>query len=106
MLLINDYTIMTRVVFLRHKSKPFEKFKAFKSLVENDTDLKIKFLRSNNGGEFTSNDFEEFCKTLGIRRRYSTAETPHQNGVVERKNIHVQGIARTMLNESRVSDNF
>ena len=58
MLLINDYTRMTWVVFLRHKSEPFENFKAFKALVENDTDQKIKCLRSDNGGEFTSNEFE------------------------------------------------
>jgi hypothetical protein len=60
MLLIDDYTRMTWVSFLKNKSEAFEKFKAFKALVENETDLKIKCLRSDNGGEFTSNEFEEF----------------------------------------------
>jgi len=58
MLLIDDYTRMTWFAFLKKKSEAFENFKAFKALVENDIDLKIKCLRSNNGGEFTSNEFE------------------------------------------------
>ena len=50
MLLIDDYTRMTCVSFLMHKLEYFGKFKSFKALVENETDLKIKFLRSDNGG--------------------------------------------------------
>jgi hypothetical protein len=42
MLIIDDYTRMTRVYFLKEKSEAFEKFKAFKTYVENETDLKIK----------------------------------------------------------------
>ena len=49
MLLIDDYTRMTTVCFLKKKSEAFEWFKIF-----NETDLKIKTLRSDNGGEFTS----------------------------------------------------
>ena len=89
MLLINDYTRMTCVSFLKNKSKAFETFKAFKYLVENKTDLKIKFLRLDDGGDFTSNEFEEFCETCGIKRQYATARTPQQNGVVEINNRHV-----------------
>jgi hypothetical protein len=54
MLIIDDYTRMTWVYFLKEKYEAFEKFKAFKTYVENETDLKIKCLRSDNGGEFTS----------------------------------------------------
>jgi hypothetical protein len=54
MLLIDDYTRMTRVCFLKKKSEAFECFRIFKEMVENETDLKIKCLRSDNGGEFTS----------------------------------------------------
>ena len=43
--------------FLKKKYKEFEKFKAFKALVENETDLKIKHLRSDNGGEFPLDEF-------------------------------------------------
>jgi hypothetical protein len=54
MLIINDYTRMTWVYFLKEKSEAFEKFKAFNNSVYNETYLKIKCLRSANGGEFTS----------------------------------------------------
>jgi transposase InsO family protein len=85
MLLIDDYTRMTWVCFLKKKSKAFECFRVFKELVENETDLKIKCLRSDNGGEFTSNEFRDFCEEQGIKRQFSTTRTPQQNGVVERK---------------------
>jgi transposase InsO family protein len=106
MLIIDDYTRMTWVYFLREKSEAFEKFKAFKAYVENETDLKIKCLRSDNGGEFTSNEFNKFCEDHGIKRQFSAPRTPQQNGVVERKNIIVQEAARTMLNEAKLPDKF
>jgi hypothetical protein len=53
MLLVDDYTRMTTVCFLRNKSEDFENFEVYKKMVENEMYLKIKCLRSNNGGEFT-----------------------------------------------------
>ena len=75
-------------------------------MVENETDMKIKCLRSDNGGEFTYNEFNEFCETHGIKRQFSTARTPRQNGVVERKNRTAQEATRTMLNEAKLSDAY
>ena len=57
MLLINDYIGMTWVCFLKKKSESFKHFTMFKEMVENETELKIKTLRSDNGSEFTSNEF-------------------------------------------------
>jgi transposase InsO family protein len=103
-LFIDDYTRMTWVSFLKEKSEAFKKFKAFKAHVENETDLKIKCLRSDNGGEFTSDEFNEFCETHGIKRHFSAPRTPQQNGVAERKNRIVQEAAKTMLNEAKLPD--
>ena len=75
-------------------------------MVENESGMKIKCLRSDNGGEFTSNEFNEFCEGHEIKRQFSVAKTPQQNGVVERKNRTVQEATRTMLNEVKLSDSF
>jgi transposase InsO family protein len=106
MLLIDDYTRITWVTFFKEKYEAFEKFKSFKALVENETDLKIKCLRSNKGGEFTFYEFDEFCENHGIKRHFSIASTPNQNGVVERKNKIVQEMAKTMLNEAKLPNTF
>ena len=66
--------------------------------------MKIKCLRSNNGGEFTSNEFNEFFETLGIKRQFSSPKSPEQNGIVKRKKSTVQEAARTMLNEAKLPD--
>ena len=75
-------------------------------MVENETHMKIKCLISDNGGEFTSNEFNEFCETHGIKRQFSAAKTPQQNGVVVRKNRTVQEATRTMLKEAKLLDSF
>jgi len=106
MLLIDDYTRMTTVSFLEKKSKEFECFKIYKELVENQTDLKIKCLKSDNGKEFTSKLFQQYCDKNGIKRQFSIAQTPPQNGVVERKNRTVQEMGRIMLKDSKVDEKF
>jgi transposase InsO family protein len=55
-------------------------------MVENEMDSRIKCLRSDNGGEFTSKKFMDYCSSNGIKIQFSVARTPQQNGVVERKN--------------------
>jgi hypothetical protein len=106
MYIVDDYTRLTWVFFLKEKSEAFEKFKTFKALVENETNLKIKCLRSDNGGEFISKEFTQLCENHGIKRHFSTPRTPQQNGVVERKNIIGQEATRTMLNEAKLPENF
>jgi hypothetical protein len=106
MLLVDDYTRMTAVFFLKNKSEAFENFKIYKEMVENEMDSKIKCLRYDNGGEFTSKEFMDYCNSHGIKRKFFVARTPQQNGVVERKNMTVQEMARTMLMDSKLTDIF
>ena len=73
---IDDFSRNTWIYFLRNKSKVFDIFKEFKALVENQTEKKIKALRTDNGGEFCKKEFEELCKKCGIARQKTTSYTP------------------------------
>jgi transposase InsO family protein len=75
-------------------------------MVENEMNSKIKCLRSDNGGEFTSKEFIDYCSSHGIKRQFFVARTPQHNGVVERKIGTVQEMARTMLIDSKLTDIF
>ncbi len=75
----------------------FDKFKAYKALVETQTGMKIKTLRSDNGGEFVSKNFDDFWRECGIQRRTSAPSTPQQNGVAERTNRTIMECARSMI---------
>ena len=80
---IDDFLRKTWIYLLKGKSEYFSKFIEYKSLVENQTDMKIKTLRSDNGGEFNSEEFQELSRESGIKRELSTPYNPQQNVVVE-----------------------
>jgi IS30 family transposase len=69
------------VYFLNKKSDCFSKFVAWKALAEKQTRNQVKALRFDNGSEFVSAQFKEFCKREGIHRQYtiphSTAKWSH-----------------------------
>jgi len=76
MVLVDDYTRMTCICLLKKKLEAFERFRIFKELVENETDMKIKCLRSDNGEKIISNEFMDYCEEHGIKRQFPTAHTP------------------------------
>ena len=96
---IDDFSRKTWVYFMKNKDEVFNKFKEFKALIENHTEKKIKTFRSDNGEEFTSNEFKELCKESRIKRELSTPYNPQQNGVVQRKNRTIMEAAREMLHD-------
>ncbi len=63
---IDDFLRKTHVYFLKAKGEVFDKFKAYKALVENQIGMKIKTLRLDNGGEFMSKKFDNFLDECGI----------------------------------------
>jgi len=81
---IDDFSRKIHVYLLKVKGEVFDKFKAYKALVENQTGMKIKTLRSDNGGEFVSKKFDDFLHGCRIKRQTSAPYTPQQNGVAER----------------------
>ena len=68
--------------------------------------MKILKVRSDHGGEFENELFELFCEKHGIIHEFSSARTPQQNGVVERKNRSLQEMARTMFHENNLAKHF
>ena len=75
---IDDYSRKTWIYFLKNKSEVFGKFKEFKSLIENISEKTIKTLREDNGGEYTSKEFEAFCKESRIKRELTTPYNPNR----------------------------
>ena len=68
---------------MKHKSETFEKFKEFQSEVKNHRNKKIKFLRSDRGGEYLSYEFGLQLKQCGIVSQLTLPRTPQRNGVSE-----------------------
>ncbi|GJR76974.1 putative ribonuclease H-like domain-containing protein [Tanacetum coccineum] len=76
------------------------------SCIENLIDLKVKVIRCDNGTEFKNKVMNQFCEMKGIKREFSVARTPQQNGVAERKNRTLIEAARTMLADSKLTTTF
>ncbi|GJW16837.1 putative ribonuclease H-like domain-containing protein [Tanacetum coccineum] len=94
------------VFFLRTKDETSRILKDFIRQIENQLNQKVKTIRCDNGTEFKNMDFIEFCGSKGIKREYSNARTPQQNGVAERKNRTLIEAARTMLADSFLPNTF
>ncbi|GJV46266.1 putative ribonuclease H-like domain-containing protein [Tanacetum coccineum] len=96
----------TWVFFLTTKDETSEILKNFIKEIENLVDKKVKIIRSDNGTEFKNKVMDDFCREKGIKREYSVAKTPQQNGVAERRNMTLIKAARTMLADSKLPTTF
>ncbi|GJY03658.1 putative ribonuclease H-like domain-containing protein [Tanacetum coccineum] len=102
----DDYSKFTWVFFLATKDETSEILKNFIKEIENLVDKKVKIIRCDNGTEFKNKVMDDFCREKGIRREYSVARTPQQNGVAERRNRTLIEAARTMLADSKLPTTF
>jgi transposase InsO family protein len=104
---IDDHSRFTVVYFLQRKSEVLSKFQEFINTYEKTTSNKVKELnvlttvRSDNGGEYTSNEFATYCTGKGISRQFTNPDTPQQNGVSERYNRTIMEGVRSMLYHSK-----
>ena len=89
-------------MYLKEKSKSFQKFKWYLARVEKETRKKLKCIRIDRGREFISNEFNEFYIERGIKRQVSALGTPQQNGIAERRNRYIIDCARTLMIENNV----
>jgi transposase InsO family protein len=99
---IDDLSRKVWIYMLKINVDVFIVFKQFRDLVEKRTGRSIKCLRTDNGGEFTSMEFENYCKEFGIDRNKTIAYTPQQNGVVECMNMTHLGRARSILSNANM----
>ena len=74
--------------------------------MENQIGKKIKRLRTDNGLEFCSSEFDQFCKDTGIARHHTVRHTLQQNGVAERMNQTLPERARCMLSNAKLDRRF
>ena len=73
---IDDYSRRNWVYPMKHKHQVLDIFVEWKKKVELQTGRKVKTLRSDNGGEYKSDPFLQFCRDHGIRRHFTVRETP------------------------------
>ncbi|GKD40490.1 ribonuclease H-like domain-containing protein, partial [Tanacetum coccineum] len=94
------------VLFLATKDETSGILKSFITGIENQINHKVKIIRCDNGTEFNNNDMNQFYGMKGIKREFSVARTPQQNGVAERKNRTLIEAPRTMLADSLLPTTF
>ncbi|GKB88241.1 retrovirus-related pol polyprotein from transposon TNT 1-94 [Tanacetum coccineum] len=106
LVIIDEYLRYTWVYILRKKSQEHEMIVSFVRMVENQNDVKVKQIRTDNETEFRNHELESYCNEKGISQNFSSPYTPEQNGVAERRNKTLIEVARTMLNRSVLSKHF
>ncbi|GJS38979.1 putative ribonuclease H-like domain-containing protein [Tanacetum coccineum] len=102
----DDYSRFTWVFFLASKDETSGILKNFITEIENLVDKKVKIIRCDNGTEFKNRVMSEFCEQKGIKREFSIARTPQQNGITKRRNRILIEAARTMLADFKLPTTF
>ncbi|KAI3757461.1 hypothetical protein L6452_04998 [Arctium lappa] len=106
LVIVDDYSRFTWVYFIRTKDETSGLIKSFILRIENQTNQKVKVIRSDNGTEFKNHDLNTFCEEKGIERQYSAPRTPQQNGVAERRNRTLIETVRSLLADSKLPITF
>ncbi|PIK61473.1 hypothetical protein BSL78_01598 [Apostichopus japonicus] len=94
----DDYSGLVFVYFLRSKSDSVTAFNQF--LADCSPIGRVRRLRCDNGGEFTSKEFTSLLREKGIKQEFSSPESPHQNGTAERYWRTLFEMARCLLLEA------
>lgn len=81
---------------IAHKSEAISVFDEYKIKVENQLGRTMKVLGTDRGGEYTSNEFDEYCKKNSIQHQLTMAYMPQQNGVAKRCNRTLMKMCRSM----------
>jgi len=106
LVVVDDFSRYTLTIFLHSKGETYSEFKNLAKRLQNTCCRNIGAIRSDHGGEFQNEKFNNFCNKLGIFHNFFAPRTPPQNGVVERKNRSLEELVRTILSESSLPKCF
>ncbi|GKE48443.1 retrovirus-related pol polyprotein from transposon TNT 1-94 [Tanacetum coccineum] len=106
LVIVDEYSRYIWVHFLKKKSQAPEVIMSFIRMVENQNDVKVKQIRTDNRTEFRNHELESFYDEKEISQNFSSPCTPKQNGVAERKNRNLIEVVRKMLNGLVLSKHF
>ena len=73
---VDDFSRKRWIFFMQKKDQTFSMFYEFKALVEKESRKQVKALMSDNGGEYISNEFKNFCSKEGIQRELIVPHNP------------------------------
>lgn len=102
----DDFSRYGYVYLMKHKSESFEKFKEFQNEVQNQLGKTIKALRSDRGGEYLSQTFNDHLRECGIVSQLTPPGTPQLNGVSERRNQTLLDMVRSMMSHADLPLSF
>ena len=91
---------------MQRKSETFGKFKEFLAKAEKQLGKSLKTLRSDRGGEYLDNEFEDYLLEHGIVSQLTAPRTPQQNGVADRRNRTLLDMVRSMMSYSSLPPSF
>nr|GEV01008.1 hypothetical protein [Tanacetum cinerariifolium] len=103
---LQHFNLFSWAFFLGTKDETFYILKDFIDLIENQLNKKVKTIRYDNRTEFQNVKLIDLCEDKGIKRDYSNARTPQQNGVTERKNRILIEATQSMLADSKLPTMF
>jgi hypothetical protein len=99
---IDDATRHTCIKIMRTKSEVFTHFVHFQNESERYQNKKIAILKSDRGGEYTSNQFTQYLSQQGITFERAPAETPEQNSVAERYGRSLMERTRSVMLDASI----
>ena len=103
---IDDYSRYGYIYLMRSKSEAFEKFKEYRAETKKRLNKCLKTLRSDRGGEYLLGEFRDYLSEQGITSQLSAPGVPQHNGVVERRNMTLMDMVRSMMSYLDLPNSF
>ncbi|RLN23644.1 hypothetical protein C2845_PM07G28310 [Panicum miliaceum] len=106
LLLVDDFTRYMWVVLLAGKGDAAASIRRIQAAAEAECGRRLRVIHTDNGREFTSDEFARHCEEHGVQRQFTAPYSPQQNCVVERRNQTVVATARALLKQRKLPAEF